>query len=202
MRMRVTAVRQSEMPIVSLMGDDLSGAALDRVREAIRVLEDACPRAAREVRRRLRKISIADIRAEPIVVLRRRMVLGDQYTRKISLHGLALVLVYGAVRNRLARYESRGATADRRAQIWRRVLREVAYVASVLDQNADPGAYIPGVSTGRLEQWTNAWLANAAVRLQSPRRSRWKLTRDLHRLGVPKWLRRPFVTFVMRRAAR
>jgi len=46
----------------------------------------------------LREIIVADIRAQPIVVRRGRLLLGLEYSRRSPPELLALIIVYAAVR--------------------------------------------------------------------------------------------------------
>jgi len=90
----------------------------------------------------------------------------------------------------LARYLRRYDSADRHAQYWRRVAREVIAVACALDHGEDPSGYIPGVSSGPWEVWARDWLGRGLLAVPPGRRDIRNWLRDLRRLGVPKWLRR------------
>ena len=195
MRLRVTAVRQYETPIVSLLDDALPDDARERVLDAIRLLESACPRVARRFRRQFRRVRIAKVRSQPITIGRRYILFGDRYVLGMPADGLALLLIYATAWRRLAKFVGRRASADRRAQVCRRLYREVANVAAVFDEREDPSGYVPGVSTGRLEEWTNAWLSNAVLRPRPRRGWAFRWARDARRLGIPRWIVRPMTAF-------
>jgi hypothetical protein len=138
----------------------------------------------------LRKVIIIDVRAQPLVIIRRTVFLGHEYLRRSPPQLIALLLVYAAIAVRLYPYIRRRASADRLAQYWRRIAREVVDVARTLDQGDDPAGYVMGVSSGHWEEWARRWLDGAALVTPSTRRSIRAAVRDLRRLGFPKWARR------------
>ena len=138
--------------------------AIDKVRRAEQLLSKAAPIQARWVQRFLRTIYVANLRRVPIRRVRRRGgVLGAQLIRSSTPGSLALVLLYLAVISRLQRFQRRFGSADRRAQYWQRVRRELLVGARRLDQWEDQAGYLPGVSVGRWEPWVDEWLGRAGL---------------------------------------
>lgn len=186
---------------VSVLEDDPKNEIRDRILSAHRLLNREFSHAGRQAQRMLREIVVADIRAQPIVVRRGRLILGLEYARRSPPELLALIMVYAAVRCRLNPYVRRSTSADRRAHYWQRIAREVLEVAIVLDKAEDRDGYIVGISSGRWEAWAREWLGRRAVGLVEQAKA-WRDTiRDMRRLGVPKWLRRTLATLWACRSA-
>ena len=170
--------------------------AIDKVRRAEQLLTEAAPLQARWVQRFLCRIFIANLRRVPIRLARRRgAVLGVQVIRSSTPAYLALVLLYLAVISRLSRFQRRLGSADRRAQYWRRVRREVLVGARRLDQWEDQAGYVPGVSVGRWETWVDEWLGRAGLIRQPLIRGLRDLYRDLRYIGVPRWVARAITAY-------
>jgi hypothetical protein len=188
------------MTRVAVVGGDLFELR-DRVLAAERLLTERCARIGERTKLDLGKVVIIDVRAEPIVIRRRTLFLGREYLRRSPPQAIALVLVYAATAIRLYPYIRRRASADRLAQYWRRIAREVVDVARVLDHGDDPAGYVMGVSSGHWEEWARSWLDRAVLATPSTKRTIRAAVRDMRRLGVPKWGRRVLAAVRAWRAA-
>jgi hypothetical protein len=187
------------MPLIveDLTGDEaLELDAVDKIRRAEQLLGDAAPVHARWVARFLDRVFIADVRRLPVRNARgKNAVLGIKIVRRGSPGDLSLILIYLAVVSRLRRTVRRFESADRRAQYWRRVRREVLTGARSIDRWEDPEGYVSGVSVGRWEPWADRWLGRT-VRAPTPLgRALRDHYRDLRSLGVPRLIARAMLAY-------
>jgi hypothetical protein len=182
--------------------EDPTGELRHRLALAHLLLLRHYPAAARRGQSTLKPIWLADIQAVPILMMRHRLVLGRDFLSRSSPEMMALVLSYAVARTRLSQFSRRFSSADRRAQYWRRVRREVAYVAVRLDEAEDSTGYVPGVSQGRWQQWTEDWLGARALREYSLLQRISDSLQDSQTLGMPRWLARTLATFMVWRATR